>query len=138
MDPERVFTTGLSGGSDFAAAFHFHTDFRYAGGAVALCGGDVPRLNGGSCEPEGDPAAAPAPTSLSQEALDQVRYDFAIVADDELRENSEEAAAYYQDLGFTSVRHRIVEGSGHCGYTSGWEGLDVMAEGLDYVDSAAD
>lgn len=43
VDPERVFTTGLSGGSDFAAAFHFQADYHYRGGAVALCGGDVVR-----------------------------------------------------------------------------------------------
>ena len=42
VDTERLFTTGLSGGSDFAAAFHLHTDYRYGGGVVALCGGDIP------------------------------------------------------------------------------------------------
>ena len=137
VDPERVFTTGLSGGSDFAAAFHLHTGFRYGGGAVALCGGDVPRSNGGACDPEADPEEAPSPSDLSHSDLGRVRYDFAIVADDELLENSKEAAAYYEGLGFENVRHRVVEGAGHCGFTSGWEGLDVFAEGLDYVDSQA-
>ena len=62
VDTERLFATGLSGGSDFAAAFHLHTDYRYGGGVVALCGGDIPRLNGGGCEPEANPDPAPAPT----------------------------------------------------------------------------
>ena len=133
-DTERLFTTGLSGGSDFAAAFHLHTDYRYGGGVVALCGGDIPRLNGGGCEPEADPDPAPAPTDLTSADLDRVRYDFEIVADDFLLGHSEAAAAYYTDLGFSTVRHRIVDGSGHCGFESGWEGLDVFAEGMDYVD----
>jgi hypothetical protein len=133
VDTERIFTTGISGGSDFAAAFHLHTAYRYGGGVVALCGGDIPRLSGGSCEPESDPEPLLAP-SFTTGDIDRVRYDFAIVADDELRENSEAAAAYYTDLGFDHVRHRIVEGSGHCGFDSGWEGLDVFAEGMDYVD----
>ena len=134
VDTERVFTTGLSGGSDFAAAFHLHADYRYGGGAVALCGGDIPRLNGGGCEPESDPDPAPAPTDLSTADLDRVKYDFAITSDDSLREHSEAAAAFYTDLGFSHVRQRIADGSGHCGFDSGWEGLDVFAEGMDYVD----
>lgn len=134
IDTDRVFTTGLSGGSDFAAAFHFHTDYRYGGGAVALCGGDIPRLNGGGCEPDIDPEPALTPTDLSTDTLDAVRYDLSLTVDDFLREHAEAAAAYYDDLGFSHVRQRIVEGSGHCGFDSGWEGLDVFAEGLDYVD----
>ncbi len=134
VDPSRVFTTGISGGSDFAAAFHLHTRYRYHGGVVALCGGDIPRLNGGRCEPESNPAPSPVPANLTAADLEGVRYDFAIVATDELRPNSEAAAAFYRDLGFTHVRHRIVDGDGHCGFESGWEGLDVLAEGLDYVD----
>ena len=134
VDPNRVFTTGLSGGSDFAAAFHLHTGYRYSGGVVALCGGDIPRLNGGGCDPEKDPEPAPAPTGLSAADLSRVRYDFAITADDSLLPNSQAAAAFYTELGFTRVRHRIVEGSGHCGFESGWEGLDVLEEGMNYVD----
>lgn len=134
VDTGRLFTTGLSGGSDFASAFHYHTGYRYSGGAVALCGGDIPRLNGGGCEPDIDPDPAPAPTGLSADDLDRVRYDLALTSDDFLREHSEAAAAFYTDAGFTHVRHRIVDGSGHCGFTSGWEGLDVFEEGLDYVD----
>lgn len=117
VDTDRVFTTGLSGGSDFAASFHFHTDYRYSGGAVALCGGDIPRLNGGSCEPDTDPDPAPAPTGLSAADLDRVRYDLAITSDDFLLAHTEAATAFYTDAGFTHVRHRI-------------------EQGLDYVDPA--
>lgn len=134
VDPDRIFLTGLSGGSDFAAAFHFHTDYRWRGGSVALCGGDVPRLNGGNCAFETDPPAAPVPDLIPAGARSGIRYDFAITADDYLRENSEDAAAFYSDLGFTHVQHRIASGSDHCGFTEGWEGLDTLAEGLDYVD----
>ena len=38
IDPNRVFLTGLSGGSDFAAAFPYHTGYRYGGGVVARWG----------------------------------------------------------------------------------------------------
>lgn len=134
VSPERTFTTGTSGGSDFAASFHFHTDYRYGGGVVARCGGDIPRLNGGGCEPTVDPEPAPKPTDLSAETLGRVRYDFAITEGDFLLDHSEAAAAFYTDLGFDHVQHRIVDGSGHCGFKSGWEGLDVFAEGMDYVD----
>ncbi len=131
---DRVFATGLSGGSGFASSFHFHTDYRYSGGVVMLCGGDVPRLNGGACEPSQDPEAAPAPADLSADVLDGVRYDFAMTSGDFLMEMSEAGASFYSELGFSYVRHRVVEGSGHCGFDSGWEGLDVFAEGMDYVD----
>jgi hypothetical protein len=131
---DRVFTTGLSGGAGFASSFHFFTDYQYSGGAVMLCGGDVPRLNGGGCEPQEDPEAAPAPTDLTAEVLSQVRYDFAITSDDFLLAYTEAGASFYEELGFSDVQHRIVDGSGHCGFDSGWEGLDVFAEGMDYVD----
>lgn len=134
VDPERVFLTGLSGGADFAAALPYHTDFTWGGGVVALCGGDIPRLNGGSCATEQDPEAAPAPTGLSDGVLSKVRYDFASTADDYLLENAEEAAAFYTGLGFERVRQRTVDGTGHCGFAEGWEGLDTLADGLDYVD----
>lgn len=132
--PDRVFVTGLSGGSGMASSFHFHTGYQYAGGAVMLCGGDVPRLNGGGCEPDEDPAAAPAPSDLGAEVLDQVRYDFAMTEGDFLMERSEAGASFYSELGFSAVQHRVVDGSGHCGFDSGWEGLDVFAAGMDYVD----
>lgn len=133
-DPERVFTTGLSGGSDFAAEFHFHTDYRYGGGVVALCGGDIPRLNGGGCEPDTNPDPAAAPTDFTAADLDRVRYNFTITSDDFLRDHSDAATAFYTNLGFTHVNQRIVDGSGHCGFDSGWDGLDVFADGLDEVD----
>jgi hypothetical protein len=60
-----------------------------------------------------------------------------VTAGDHLRSNTEETATFYSDLGFPHVRHRIVEGSGHCGFPTGWDGLDVYAEGLDYVDPQA-
>lgn len=68
VSPDRVLTTGLSGGSDFAASFHFHTELRYDGGGGVLCGGDVPRLKGGVCEPTEDPEVAPAPTARARYA----------------------------------------------------------------------
>lgn len=134
LDPDRVFLTGLSGGADFAAAFHAHTGYRYGGGAIALCGGDVPRTDGGDCATEANPPEAPWPPTLSARQLAAVRYDFALTADDPLLAPSQAAAGRYTDAGFTHVRHRVVAGSGHCGFAEGWEGLDTLAEGLDYVD----
>lgn len=134
IDPERIFLTGLSGGADFAAAFHYHSGFAWRGGSVALCGGDIPRLNGGNCDFEVDPEAAPIPKRIPPDALSGIRYDFATTESDYLLENAEEAAAWYADLGFTHVRQRTVAGSGHCGFAEGWEGLDTLADGLDYVD----
>lgn len=134
IDTDRIFLTGLSGGSDFAAAFHFHTGYAWRGGSVALCGGDVPRLNGGNCAWETDPEPAPVPDSIPADALSGVRYDFATTADDYLRENAEDATTFYTDLGFTHVQYRVADGSDHCGFSEGWEGLDALAEGLDFVD----
>jgi hypothetical protein len=134
INTDRIFLTGLSGGSDFAAEFHFLTDYAWRGGSVALCGGDLPRLNGGNCEWEIDPPEAPIPHDIPAGALEKVRYDFATTSNDYLRENAEDAADLYSDLGFTHVRQRIVSGSGHCGFTEGWEGLDTLADGLNFVD----
>ncbi len=134
IDPDRVFLTGLSGGADFAAAFHYHTGFAYRGGSVALCGGDLPRLNGGNCGMEIAPPEAPAPEALSAEVRSGIRYDFALTADDYLFGNAEEAVGFYTGLGFERVQIRTASGSGHCGFSEGWEGLDTLAEGLDYVD----
>lgn len=134
VDPTRIFTTGLSGGSDFAAAFPYHTGFRYGGGVVALCGGDVPRLDGGDCAVEADPPPAPALGLLDPAVYAGVRYDFAIAANDELLDASRRAAAYYEAAGFTHVRHRVVPGDGHCGFDEGFEGLEALAAGLAYVD----
>lgn len=131
VDPNRVFLTGLSGGADFAAAFPYHVGFAYGGGVVALCGGDLPRQNGGDCASEANPPEAP-PLAGPPPRLD-IRYDFGITADDSLRPASEAAAAYYRAAGF-EVRHRVLPGSGHCGFDEGFEAMGALAEGLDFVD----
>lgn len=132
LDPERVFTTGLSGGADFAAAFFVHTGFRYGGGVVALCGGDLPRLDGGDCAAELDPPPAPIDQTSARAAAGRVRFDFAITADDPLFAGSARAAALYTDLGF-ETRHRVVSGSGHCGFDEGFDALEALSEGLNWV-----
>lgn len=132
LDPNRVFTTGLSGGADFAAALFFHTGFRYGGGVVALCGGDVPRLDGGDCDAEIDPPAAPV-GPIPAPGPARVRLDFAITGDDTLLPNSRAGAELYRRLG-AEVRHRVVPGSGHCGFADGFQALDELREGLAYVD----
>lgn len=132
VDPGRVFATGLSGGADFASAFHHNTGFAYGGGVVALCGGDVPRLDGGDCEAElSPPAAPPRPVPAGRPDL---RFFFAITEEDPLLAPSREAAAFYTGLGFTEVRHQLVPGRGHCGFAEGFDGLDALAEGLAQVD----
>jgi poly(3-hydroxybutyrate) depolymerase len=136
VDPDRVFLTGLSGGSDFAAEFPYQTGWRYRGGVVALCGGDVPRLDGGDCVDQKDPPAAPPPSDLDGAALDGVRYDFAIDPTDPLLAASRASAAFYRDAGFGRVTHRLVAGDGHCGFADGFDGLDELAAGLDLVDPA--
>lgn len=133
VDPGRIFLTGLSGGADFAATFPFHSGFAWGGGVVALCGGDVPRLDGGDCATEASPPAAPLPASLPDPAR-AVRYDFALAAGDELLPASLAAAELWRGLGVTHVRHRVVPGEGHCGFADGFAGLRELAEGLDYVD----
>lgn len=135
LDPDRVFLTGMSGGADFAAAFPAHVGYRYGGGVVALCGGDVPRTDGGDCATEANPPEAPLRSDLTPRQLAAVRYDFALTADDPLLAPSLAAAALYRGAGFTHVRHRVVAGTGHCGFAEGWEGLDALAAGLDYVDA---
>jgi poly(3-hydroxybutyrate) depolymerase len=127
VDPGRVIAAGLSGGADFASAFHVHTGDRYGGGAVALCGGDVPRADGGDCDTEADPpvaARAPRP---------DVRYFFALTADDPLLAHSLAAAAFYGGAG-ANVTHRVVAGEGHCGFVDGFEGLAELEAGLAVVD----
>lgn len=130
IDPNRVFLTGLSGGADFASAFHFHTGYVYGGGVIARCGGDIPRTNGGDCAKEESPPPAPPRPIPAQRP--RLRFDFILTADDPLLPASEAAAAFYADAGF-EVRHRVVPGSGHCGFAEGWEAMDSFAEGLRFV-----
>jgi len=134
VDPSRVFLTGLSGGSDFSAAFGYHTGWRYGGGAVALCGGDVPRLDGGSCDESLDPPAAPDPDKIPAAALADYRYAYRIDATDPLYDYATASAAWYSDHGFAHVDLQVVAGSGHCGFVDGFDGIKQLEDGLDSVD----
>lgn len=134
VDPDRVFLSGLSGGADFAAAFPYHAGFAYGAGVVALCGGDVPRLDGGDCATEADPPAAP-PRAVPERVREALRFAFALTADDPLLAHARAAAAVWRDAGLTHVRDDVVPGAGHCGFADGFlGGTAELRAGLDYVD----
>jgi hypothetical protein len=118
LDPERVYFAGVSGGADFASALHLHLGFRYGGGSVALCGGDLPRADGGSCLAEPGPPVLdplPAPAELPQGAAEAASYSFDLTKDDSLRPLALAARDYYEELGFRAW-FGTPAGSGHCGF----------------------
>jgi hypothetical protein len=125
LDFDRVYFAGISGGGDFAAAVNLHLDFRYGGGAVALCGGDMPRANGGSCVSEpGPPLLDPLPgaANLPPNAAEASAYSFDLTKNDSLRPLALAARDYYEGLGF-EVLFGDPAGSGHCGFAEPLEQL---------------
>jgi hypothetical protein len=118
LDDERVIFAGVSGGGDFASALNVQLGHRYRGGAVAVCGGDLPRQDGGSCvgEPVPDPLdPLPAKSDVPDGATRTFRYSFDLTRDDPLLAFASEARAYYRGLGFPAAL-RKPRGSGHCGF----------------------
>jgi hypothetical protein len=125
FDPSRVYFAGVSGGGDFAAALSLHLGFPYGGGAVALCGGDLPRADGGSCVAEpGPPLLDPLPAAgdLPPGAADAFVYSFDLTHDDSLRPLAMAARDYYRELGF-EVLFGDPPGAGHCGFQEPLEQL---------------
>lgn len=125
LDQDRIYFVGVSGGADFASALPLQLGFRYGGGAVALCGGDLPRGDGGSCVEEPGPPLLdplPAPADLPAGAADAIVYSFDLTADDSLGIHAQAARDYYEDLGF-KVWYATPPGSGHCGFDGSLEAL---------------
>jgi hypothetical protein len=118
LDFGRIYFAGVSGGGDFASELNLHLGFRYGGGAVALCGGDLPRADGGSCVSDPGPSVVdplPAVADLPPGAAASFVYSFDLTADDSLRPQALAARDYYEGLGF-SVLFGKPAGSGHCGF----------------------
>lgn len=125
LDSGRIYFAGVSGGADFAAALNLQLGFRYQGGAVAVCGGDLPRRNGGSCIDEPEPPLLeplPAVTDVPAGATRGFVYSFDLTADDPLRPLARDASDYYRGLGF-AVRFGVPRGSGHCGFDASLEAI---------------
>lgn len=133
LDLARIYFAGVSGGGDFAAELNLHLGFRYGGGAVALCGGDLPRADGGSCVADpGPPVVDPLPAAadLPPGAAASFVYSFDLTADDSLRPLALAARDYYQGLGF-SVLFGKPAGSGHCGFEAPLE--DLLDRRIEHV-----
>ncbi|HVH04700.1 MAG TPA: hypothetical protein VNE71_01730 [Myxococcota bacterium] len=117
FDGERVFFAGISGGADFAAAANVHLGFRYGGGAVAVCGGDLPRTDGGSCIADPAPPLVeplPGPADVPPGATDAYVYSFDVTKNDPLAELAAEARDLYDALGFPVWFHQPAGSGGHC------------------------
>lgn len=111
VDRRRLFLAGKSGGSFFAAGLPAYANYDFGGGIIGLCGGDVPRLNGGDCDEETDaPAWTDAPKPPSDLSL---RYWFTSTSDDEWIDYSLDAAQHYASLGL-HVDVTRATGGGHC------------------------
>lgn len=137
LDEDRIYFAGISGGADFAAELHLQLGFRYGGGAVALCGGDLPRQEGGSCVADpGPPLLDPLPGlgDLPAGAAGAFVYSFDLTADDSLRVLASAARSYYEELGF-EVWFGTPPGSGHCGFHEPLE--DLLDRRIEQVASAA-
>lgn len=118
IDFERVYFAGVSGGGDFAAALNLHLGFRFGGGAVALCGGDMPRADGGSCVSNPGPPLLeplPGPADVPPGAADRFVYSFDVTRDDPLLLLAKEARDYYHGLGFR-VLFATPTAGGHCDF----------------------
>lgn len=125
IDFDRVYFAGVSGGADFAAELNLHLGFRFGGGAVALCGGDMPRADGGSCVGDLEPPLVeplPGPADVPPGAADGFVYSFDLTADDVLLPLAQQARSYYEGLGFR-VLFATPAGSGHCNFKEPLEEL---------------
>ena len=125
LDTARIYFAGVSGGGDFASALHLNLGFRYGGGAVALCGGDLPRQDGGSCveDPGPDPLdPLPGLADVPQGATHAFVYSLDSTKNDPLHDLVTEARDYYRGLGFL-VWFDDPPGSGHCGFQETLEKL---------------
>jgi hypothetical protein len=117
FDDARVFFAGISGGADFAAAANAQLDFRYGGGAVAVCGGDLLRTDGGSCIAEPGPPLLdpqPGPGDVPPGATDAYVYSFDVTKNDPLAVLAADARDLYDGLGFPVWFHQPAGSGGHC------------------------
>jgi poly(3-hydroxybutyrate) depolymerase len=110
FDRDRVVLAGKSGGAGFAAGLPAWLDWRYGGGVVAVCGADIPRVDGSNTVDDPPPLDPPKPA-----APPDVRAWFVVGATDELRPLSEAAAVWYADQG-VNVTHRLTPRPGHCSF----------------------
>jgi hypothetical protein len=127
VDPARVYLVGKSGGSFFASGVPALLGFPWGGAVVGLCGGDIPRRNGGNCSADTDPPVADVP--LFSATAPTVRYWFATTTGDEYRRYSMDAANTFRTAG-AEVTFRDVGSGGHCSF-------NLMAElttALDALD----
>lgn len=115
LDRDRIYFVGVSGGADLAAALNVHLGFLYGGGSVAVCGGDLPRSDGGSCFGPDPPVLDPLPgvNDVSNGDADAWLYSFDTTLADPFRPLAIDASEYYSDLGF-SVSFADLPGGGHC------------------------
>jgi hypothetical protein len=117
FDGARVFFAGISGGADFAAAANAQIGFRYGGGAVAVCGGDLLRTDGGSCVAEPGPpllVPQPGPGDVPAGATDAYVYSFDVTKNDPLAALAADARDFYDGLGFPVWFHQPAGSGGHC------------------------
>lgn len=111
VDPARIVLVGKSGGAFFGAGVPALLGFPWGGAVIGLCGGDIPRLNGGDCDTDGDAPVADVP--LFSASAPVVRYWFATTTNDEYRRYSVDAAEAFRAAG-AEVTFRNVGHGGHC------------------------
>lgn len=126
-DPRRIFLAGKSGGGFFASGVPALSGFAFGGAVIGLCGGDVPRRNGGDCATESDAPEADVPVvGADPEA---VAYWFAGTRGDAWFSYAVDAAVRLRDAGAPVVLRDVGPG-GHCEFDVVGElgrALDVVA-----------
>ena len=133
VDRGRVHLVGKSGGAFWASGAPFYADLSWRGGIVAVCGGDVPRVESAVdwcaiSETEDDPALLLDPVQAAR--AEGWRAVFVSTLRDPWRQNALDAAALYRSLGGDVVE--VTAGRrGHCALDDvGW-----MIAGLRWVDA---
>jgi poly(3-hydroxybutyrate) depolymerase len=111
IDRSRLFVAGKSGGGFLAAGLPARSGYAFGGAIIGLCGGDIPRLDGGRCEDDTD--APPAPDVAVPASPPALSLWFASTTGDEYLPYERAAAAYYRERGLPVVERSLGAG-GHC------------------------